>query len=141
VDQSKLLECINANPDAVVKLFTFSGEFADKDSSGKDVLVSVKGIALDMNEIMTKLTSDTDVTDSEGNVIQKGKGILVTLQENYEGIIKNINEKIAREERRIDMVRQRLTDKFNRLEVALQELEAQQSKLQSSIDSLSSNSN
>jgi flagellar hook-associated protein 2 len=140
VEESKLLECINKNPDAIIKLFTFSGEFTDKGSDGKDKIVTVKGFSLDMGEKMAALTSDTDVYDSEGNFVEKGKGILVTLQENYEKIIENINEKIAREERRIELVRQRLTDKFNRLEVALQSLEDTQSSLQSSIDSLNNDS-
>jgi flagellar hook-associated protein 2 len=140
VEESKLLECINKNADAVIKLFTFSGEYTDKGSDGKDKLVAVKGFALDMGEQMAALTSDTDVYDSDGNFVEKGKGILVTLQENYQTIIENINEKIAREERRIELVRQRLTDKFNRLEVALQSLEDTQSSLQSSIDSLNSSS-
>ncbi|MDR2461538.1 MAG: flagellar filament capping protein FliD [Deltaproteobacteria bacterium] len=140
VEESTLLECINTNPEAVIKLFTFEGEFSDKNAEGKDIIVQVKGIALDMGEQMAKITSDTDITDDEGNITQKGKGILVTLQENYEAIIENINAKIAREERRIEQVRQRLTDKFNRLEVSLQSLEDQQSKLESSIESLSSSS-
>ncbi|MDR2612892.1 MAG: flagellar filament capping protein FliD [Deltaproteobacteria bacterium] len=140
VEQAKLLECIQADPEAVLKLFTFSGTYIDKDAAGKDVEVPIKGLALNMAEKTAKLTSDTDVYDTDGTLLQKGKGILVTLQENYESIIENINAKIAREERRIEMVRQRLTDKFNRLEVALQQLEDQQSKLDSSIQSLNSGS-
>jgi flagellar hook-associated protein 2 len=140
VEQSKLLECINANPEAVLKLFTFNGTYYDKDSAGKDKEVEIKGFALSMGEKMAALTSDTDVYDTSGNMIQKGKGILVTLQENYESIIENINLKIAREERRIEQVRQRLTDKFNRLETSLQGLESTQSSLEASIQSLESGS-
>jgi flagellar hook-associated protein 2 len=140
VEQSKLLECINADPEAVLKLFTFDGTYIDKTSDGKDKQVEIKGFALSMGETMAKLTSDTDVYDTSGNMIQKGKGILVTLQENYESIIENINSKIAREEKRIEQVKQRLTDKFNRLETSLQGLEDQQSKLEASIQSLSSSS-
>ncbi|MDR1039239.1 MAG: flagellar filament capping protein FliD [Deltaproteobacteria bacterium] len=140
VEQSKLLECINADPEAVMKLFTFNGTYVDKGSDGKDKLVEIKGFALSMGEKMAALTSDTDNYDTSGNLISKGKGILVTLQENYESIIENINAKIAREEKRIEQVRQRLTDKFNRLEVSLQSLQDQQSKLESSIESLNSSS-
>ncbi|MDR1165510.1 MAG: flagellar filament capping protein FliD [Deltaproteobacteria bacterium] len=138
VEQTRLLNAIVANPEAVIKLFTFSDEYTDKDSSGKDVVVSIKGVSLQIAEKMALLTSDTDIYDTAGNLVQKGKGIMVTLQENYESIIENINEKIAREERRIEAVKQRLTDKFNRLETSLQGLEAQQSKLDSAIESLSS---
>jgi flagellar hook-associated protein 2 len=138
VEEAKLLECINANPEAVLKLFTMNEVYYDKDSAGEDVEVPVVGFALAMNQKMTAITADTDVYDTSGNFVRKGKGILVTLQENYESIIEGINAKIAREETRIEMVRQRLTDKFNRLETALQQLEASQSQLESSIQSLES---
>jgi flagellar hook-associated protein 2 len=95
---------------------------------------------LALGEDMAKLASGTDVFDDSGNMIQKGKGIMVTLQENYEGIIENINAKIAREERRIETVKQRLTDRFNRLETALQQLQDKQSQLESSLSSLSTGS-
>ena len=140
VEESKLLECIQKDPEGVLNLFTFSDEYTDIGKDGKPKTVVIQGAALALGVELTKLTSTTDVTDEEGNVIQQGKGIMVTLQENYEGIVKNINEKIAREERRIEAVRQRLTDRFNRLEVALQTLQDQQTQLESSIASLSSNS-
>jgi flagellar hook-associated protein 2 len=140
VEQSTLLDCINSDPEAVLRLFTFNGTYIDKTADGKDKMVEIKGFALSMGEKMAALTSDTDVYDTSGNMIQKGKGILVTLQENYESIIENINAKIAREEKRIEQVKQRLTDKFNRLETSLQGLEDQKSKLEASIESLSSSS-
>jgi flagellar hook-associated protein 2 len=141
VEQSTLLECINADPEAVIRLFTYSDEYVDyKDANNKNVMVYIKGITLDMGEKMAALTSDQDIYDTAGNFVEKAKGILVTLQENYQGIIEDIDAKITREERRIEQVRARLTDKFNRLEVALQQLESQQSALESSIASLSSSS-
>jgi flagellar hook-associated protein 2 len=140
VEQSKLLSCIQQNPEAVIKLFTFSDEYVDIGPDGKEVPVTIRGAALALGEEMTKLTSTTDVTNSSGDVIQKGKGIMVTLQDNYESIIANIDAKIAREERRIQAVRQRLTDRFNRLELSLQTLQDKQSQLESSLSSLSSNS-
>ncbi|MDR1112003.1 MAG: flagellar filament capping protein FliD [Deltaproteobacteria bacterium] len=140
VEQSKLLSCIQQNPEAVIKLFTFSDEYTDIGPDGKTKPVVIRGAALALGEEMTLLTSTTDVTDSNGDVIQKGKGIMVTLQENYESIIANIDAKIAREERRIEAVRQRLTDRFNRLELSLQTLQDKQSQLESSLSSLSSNS-
>jgi flagellar hook-associated protein 2 len=141
VDQSFLLDCINTNPEAVIKLFTFTDEYADKDASGKDIMVSISGFSVAMGNKMAELTSDTDVYDTAGNFVEKGKGILVTLAENYQDIIKGINAKIEREERRIDAYKQRLTDKFNRLEVALQTLESQQSSLEASLESLKNSNN
>jgi flagellar hook-associated protein 2 len=140
VEQSKLLDCINTDPEAVIRLITIDETYVDKNAEGKDETVKVQGLAVALNEMITKITSDTDTYDTAGNLVQKSKGIMVTLQENYESIIENINEKIAREERRIEMVRQRLTDKFNRLETSLQSLEDTQSQLESSISSLDSGS-
>jgi flagellar hook-associated protein 2 len=140
VEESKLLECIQKDPEAVIKLFTFSDEYTDIGKDGKSKQVVIRGAALALAEDMALLTSTSDITDDDGNVIQQGKGIMVTLQENYEGIIKSINEKIAREERRIEMVRQRLTDRFNRLEVSLQSLQDMQTQLESSIASLDTSS-
>jgi flagellar hook-associated protein 2 len=138
IEQSKLLECINSNPEAVIKLFTFTDEYTDIGADGKPKTVTIRGIAQDFNYWMTLMTSDTDVYDEAGNMIQKGKGTMVTLIENYQGIIENINAKIAREERRIDAVKARYTDRFNRLEIALQQLQDKQSQLESSISSLGS---
>jgi flagellar hook-associated protein 2 len=140
VEQSKLLTCIQQNPEAVIKLFTFSDEYTDIGPDGKPKPVKIRGAALALAEDMALLTSTTDVTDSFGNVIQQGKGIMVTLQENYEGIVANIDAKIAREERRVEQVKQRYTDRFNRLELALQQLQDKQSQLESSLSSLGSNS-
>ncbi|MDR2354517.1 MAG: flagellar filament capping protein FliD [Deltaproteobacteria bacterium] len=140
VDESKLLSCLTENPEAVIQLFTFSGEFPDKNSQGEDILVPIKGVALSLREKMTELTSETDNYDTDGTFVSKGKGILITLQENYQTIVENITAKIEREERRIALVKQRLTDKFNRLETSLQSLESQQSQLESSIESLNSDS-
>ena len=140
VEESKLLECIQKDTEAVLKLFTFNDEYTDIGKDGKPKTVVIRGAALALAEDMALLTSTTDITDEDGNVIQQGKGIMVTLQENYQSIIEGIDAKIAREERRIEAVRQRLTDRFNRLEVALQTLQDKQSQLESSLASLSSNS-
>ncbi|MDR1657784.1 MAG: flagellar filament capping protein FliD [Deltaproteobacteria bacterium] len=140
VEESKLLTCIQQNPEAVIKLFTFSDEYTDIGRDGKSKQVKVRGLCVGLSADMELLTSTTDITDENGDVVQQGKGIMVTLQENYEGIIENINAKIAREERRIEAVRQRYTDRFNRLEVALQQLQDKQTQLESSLSSLQSNS-
>jgi flagellar hook-associated protein 2 len=140
IEEGKLLECIQKNPEAVIKLFTFSDSYTDIGKDGKPKQVVIRGAALALGEDMTLLTSDSDITDENGDVIQQGKGIMVTLQENYQSIIEGIDAKIAREERRIEAVRQRLTDRFNRLETALQQLQDKQSQLESSLASLDSGS-
>ncbi|MDR0549244.1 MAG: flagellar filament capping protein FliD [Deltaproteobacteria bacterium] len=140
VEQSKLLECINANPEAVINLITYSDEYQDIGADGKTKTVYVRGMAQALSYELNLLTSDTDVYDDDGNMIQKGKGTMVTLQENYQAIIEGIDAKIAREERRVELVRNRLTDKFNRLETALQQLQSAQSQLESSLESLNSSS-
>jgi flagellar hook-associated protein 2 len=140
VEKSKLLECINANPEAVIKLITYTDEYTDVGPDGKPVPVNVRGFAQAVAYELTLLTSEDDVYDTDGNMIQKGKGTMVTLQENYQSIIEGIDAKIAREERRVEQVRARLTDKFNRLEKALQELQSMQTQLESSLESLSGSS-
>jgi flagellar hook-associated protein 2 len=140
VEESKLLSCIQQNPEAVIKLFTFTDSYVDIGRDGKEKTVTIRGAALSLAQDMALLTSTSDITDSEGNVIQQGKGIMVTLQENYQNIVDNIDEKIARETRRVEQVKQRYTDRFNRLEVALQQLQDKQTQLESSISSLSSGS-
>jgi flagellar hook-associated protein 2 len=140
VEESKLLTCIQQNPEAVIKLFTFTDSYTDIGAGGKEVEVTIRGAAQALAQDMALLTSTTDVTDDEGNVIQQGKGIMVTLQENYQKIVEGIDAKIAREERRIEQVKQRLTDRFNRLEVSLQTLQDKQTQLESSLSSLDSDS-
>jgi flagellar hook-associated protein 2 len=140
IEESKLLECINANPEAVINLITYSDEYTDVGADGKAKTINVRGMAQALAYELTLLTSEDDVYDTDGNMIQKGKGTMVTLQENYQAIIEGIDSKIAREERRIEQVRTRLTEKFNRLEEALQQLQSKQSQLESSLSSLSSSS-
>jgi flagellar hook-associated protein 2 len=140
VEQSKLLSCIQANPDAVIKLFTFTDSYMDINREGKEVQITIRGAAQALAQDMALLTSTSDVTDENGDVIQKGKGIMVTLQENYQSIIDGIDAKIAREQRRIEQVKQRYTDRFNRLEVALQQLNDKQTQLESSLSSLKTDS-
>ncbi|MDR1871202.1 MAG: flagellar filament capping protein FliD [Deltaproteobacteria bacterium] len=140
VEQSKLLECINKNPEAVIKLITFTDEYTDIGADGEPEQVYIRGMAQELAYQLNLITSEDDIYDDEGNMIQKGKGIMVTLSENYQSIIEGIDAKITREERRIEQVKARLTDKFNRLETSLQELESMQAQLESSIESLKSGS-
>ena len=60
------------------------------------------------------------------------------LADNYEGIIDNIDVKIEREERRIALVKERLTTQFVNLEVLLGQLSGQQTYLESLIKKLPS---
>jgi flagellar hook-associated protein 2 len=63
-------------------------------------------------------------------------GIGNVLIENYNQIIKDIDQKIAREERRIALVKDRLEEKFARLETLLSTLNGQSTYLESQLDQL-----
>ncbi len=68
------------------------------------------------------------------------EGITKVLTNNYEGIIKNIDKRIDRENRRLVQVTSRLQEKFARLETNMQNLNGQMSRLQSQLSSLPTNS-
>ena len=63
-------------------------------------------------------------------------GIANVLLSSYTNIIKDIDDKIASEERRIELVRQRLEEKFARLETLLVQLSEQSDYIESQIDDL-----
>jgi flagellar capping protein FliD len=99
IEQTKLLTAIKTKLNAVIRLFTFSDSYNDVGTKVKSKLITIRGAALALGEEMAKFTSETDIFDESGNMIQKGKGIMVTFYENYEGVIENINAKIARRDR------------------------------------------
>lgn len=144
IEESKLTEALTKNPEAVVKLFTFQpsdgeGLYKDQPWQDEDARYTIGGFSAMMGYAMSDLTRTGDDIDPQtGVVIKPGKGITRVLAENYSNIIKGIDEKIAREERRVEMVRQRLEEKFSRLEVLLSSLNDQSSSIASQIESLSS---
>ena len=144
VEESKLKEALTKNPEAVMKLFTFKPgddemsqfkKYADEDNR-----VRIGGFCVNMGYAMGDLTRNTDVIDKEtGEVTEGAKGITKVLAENYSGIISGIDKKIAREEKRIGMVRTRLEDKFARLETLLASLENQSTKIKAQLDQMNGN--
>ena len=61
-------------------------------------------------------------------------GILQVLSHNYDGIIENIDKKIAREERRIAMVENRLNRQFAAFETLLGQLQGQENVLRAMLE-------
>jgi flagellar capping protein FliD len=149
VENSKLTEVLTKNPEAVIKLFTFvppdEPPFQDntkldsklrgrvpapyKPFDDENERPFIRGFAQGMAYAMSDLTRTGDVIDPKtGAVIKPAKGIMRVLSENYSNIISGIDEKIARETKRISMVEARLTEKFSRLETLLSQLQNQQTK-------------
>ena len=142
VEEAVLREALNKNPEAVIKLFTFTPE----DSMGtiqkyadESARPAIAGFAVNMSYKMSDLTRSEDVIDSQtGEVTQPAKGITKVLAANYTNIISGIDDKIAREEKRISMVRSRLEEKFSRLETLLAELNNQSSSIEAQLSKLDS---
>jgi hypothetical protein len=129
IEESRLTECLTRNPEAVIKLFTFTNANSDfplptvvvhLDEEPRPIL---SGFAVQLGYRMSDLTRVNDVIEpGTGNIIKPAKGIAKVLAENYSNIISGIDSKIARENKRIDQYEQRLTLKFSRLETALAQL-------------------
>ncbi len=111
VESTTLRKALNNDLEAVAKLFV-----SDEDN---DVL----GVG---QRLYSKLD---EYTDSE-------TGIANVLIDNYRGIIKDIDSKIEREERRVKLVKERLELQFSRLETLLSELNGQSDALAQQISQL-----
>ncbi len=142
VKESTLTEALSKNPEAVIKLFTFTPHDDDGISlkpvyEDEDDRYRIGGFNIMMGYTMGDLTRSNDVIDSTtGEVTQSAKGIMKVLAQNYANIMSGIDEKIDRETRRRSMFRQRQEDKFARLETLLASLNDQSTKIQSQIDKL-----
>jgi flagellar hook-associated protein 2 len=129
------------------------GIHSDPDQDGKwiiDELALDTALARD-TEGVCKLFVKNDSSDVDGfaklieteagnltsEYTNTNPGIVSVLIHNYEGIIKNIDAKVAREERRLAIVENRLNEKFSNLEVALGKLDGQKQYLTSLINALS----
>ena len=139
-EESKLVEALSKNPEAVIKLFTFTPADTfpkDKPFDDEDARPRIGGFAVMLGYAMSDMTRSTDDIDSKtGEVIRPGKGITKVLAENYANIISGIDVKIERENRRIAMVRSRLEDKFARLETLLASLDNQSTKIEAQLKKL-----
>jgi len=111
IEPSKLNEALDNDLEAVARLFV-----RDDDHGSLGIC----------ERLRLKLENLTDSEDGIANV----------LIDNYGGIIKDIDTKIAREERRVKMVKERLELKFARLETMLGELEGQSDYLESQLANL-----
>jgi len=110
---STLNDALNNNLEAVARLFV-----KDDDRGSLGVC----------ERLREKFQTLTDSQDGIGNVLLK----------NYRGIIKDIDSKITREERRIELVKERLEQKFANLETLLAQLEGQSSYLENQLKNLPS---
>ena len=119
IDDTALDDALNDDLEAVARLFVRDSEYTANYSEG------VYGVSERLYEKLLALTDDES-------------GIANVLLDNYAGIIKDIDDKIAQEERRIAMVRERLEEKFARLESTLSELNGQADYVESQIDDLPS---
>lgn len=143
IEESKLREALTKNPEAVIKLFTFQpaeGDFTGKEQkwSDEEPRPWIGGFNVQMRYAMSDMTrSKDDIDPKTGKVNKPGKGITKVLADNYSGIIKGIDEKIAREEKRVGMVQKRLEDKFSRLEVLLSKLNDQSTSIAAQVAKLS----
>ncbi len=109
INQTLLNSALNNDLEGVARLFV---EDTDHGSTG----VAAR--------IVSKLDELTDSEDGMANV----------LIDNYNGIIKGIDDKIAREEKRITLHRQRLDEKYARLEALMSQLNGELSYLESQLD-------
>lgn len=114
VDENELDAALKNDLEAVARLFVND---PDHGSTGS------QGIAYSLTTKMTELTDDES-------------GIANVLTENYNKIIDDIDNKIASEERRIKMVKDRLDAQFARLESTLNTLQGQSTYLESQIAKL-----
>ncbi len=144
IENSKLTEALTKNPEAVIKLFTFQPDDTEitkfQRFTDEDLRPRIGGFAVNMGFAMNDLTRNSDDYDKNGNLVEKAKGITVVLAENYANIISGIDVKIARETRRVEMVRTRLEEKFSRLETLLSTLNNQSTSIQAQVDKLNNNS-
>jgi flagellar hook-associated protein 2 len=148
VENSKLTEALTKNPEAVMKLFTFTpptseGQSLDPVYADEPARPRIAGFSVTLGYAMSDLTRTTDVIDSKtGQVVKPAKGITKVLAQNYNEIIsgptgkEGIDAKIAREEKRVAMVRERLEQKFARLETLLATLNNKQSSIESQLAKL-----
>jgi len=111
IDYTALDEALTNDLDSVARLFI------------KDEERGTEGVA----ELIRSHTYDlSDSIDGPMNILIK----------NYQGIIDSIDKKIEDEERRVAMVKSRLTEQFSQLEATLSVLSEQQTQLEQQIEQL-----
>lgn len=121
IEATELDEALNSNLSAVAALFMLDEDRTYTDDEGEEQ--NIAGVVELMRE-RTEALLDTDT------------GAMNVLIDNYQGIIDGIDDKIAREERRVALVESRLRERYARLESNLAVLNAQQESLAAQIDEL-----
>lgn len=117
----------------------------DKGRWSIDTAVLDTALATDLEAVARLFVVDSDLgsqgvaanlADKLDELTDSETGIGNVLIDNYNGIIKGIDDKIAYEEKRITLLRDRMELKFARLEAILGQLNSEMSYLESQIDSL-----
>jgi flagellar hook-associated protein 2 len=151
IEESRLMECLSKNPEAVLKLFTFTNTDGIGVFPGGSTMVVhedeearpyLSGFAVSLGYRMSDLTRPNDVIDPmTGRIVKPARGIAKVLAENYTNIISGIDSKIAREQKRVDQYQQRMEQKFARLETALAQLNNLSERVSSQMAQLNNSSN
>jgi len=132
VDETKLRDAINQNPDQVAKLF-----LNNEDLNGNSVVDnSEKGVAQKISDQLEYLTSSSSITI--GGVVAK-KGIVAEKLGSFDKLIDDYDDKIDAFEERIKMKEATLWNQFNAMEKALSNMNNQATWLAGQLSSLNNN--
>jgi len=107
----------------VVRITDSSQTISRSDPGEVDLKLGILGT---LNEELNRLTNPET-------------GPMSVLEENYQDIIDSIDDKIEREENRISLYRQRLEERYARLEALLTQLNGQSAMLDNQINQLENN--
>ncbi len=147
---------VDASGDATSGIYWYDGETeADGrtltiDSTGKFLTAmtgDAKGLAVQVTggasttlegTLRLKFGKAQEYYDKMTTLLDEDAGIIKVLTKNYENIMENIENKIGRENDRVDMVESRLKARFANLEVSLTNYNGQMSTLQQQLSSLPS---
>ncbi len=136
INSSKLKAAISNDAEGVAKLFVNVPNPSDNKQS---LSVGVAERAYQkINELTASPSTGTDV--NTGKPITIPGGPLNVLISNYTDIIGNIDKKVAQEEKRIALFKQRTMLRFARLETTIANFNSSAAKAQAVIDNLPSNS-
>lgn len=128
IDETKLKEALEANPDEVVKLFTNN---TDLNSDGT-ITTNEKGIAVRLTEQLDYLTNTTSKTIG-GTVVKAG--VIQGTLDSLDKVINDYTKKLASFDDHLKQVEDNLWKQFNAMEKALSTMQNQASALAAQLDS------